>query len=193
MTRTHLVAALAVVLSLVAPAAPATAREVTLEDARGDVWREPDATTASPAPSVRSGDVTKAVVGHDGRRAFVEITFARLARTGSYAQYAVRFQGRNGVVREVLLESSRRMRSGGLRVFNAKGRPVDRCDVDHDIDYRRDEVTVEVDRRCLHRPGKVRVNVNTARATRRGVFFSDTLHDATAASTAWTDWVKRSR
>lgn len=193
MTRTHLVAALAVVLCLVAPAAPAAARELTVKDARGDVWREPDATTASPAPSVRSGDVTKAVVGHDGSRAFVKIKFARLARTGSYAQYAVRFQGRNGVVREVLLESSRRLRSGGLRVFNAKGRPVDRCDVDHAVDYRRDKVTVEIDRRCLHRPGKVRVNVNTARATRRGVFFSDTLHDAAAESTAWTDWVKRSR
>ena len=42
-------------------------------------------------------------------------------------------------------------------------------------------------------PGRVRVNVNTAHATGKGVFYSDNLHDAAAQSTAWTDWVKRGR
>ena len=47
-------------------------------------------------------------------------------------------------------------------------------------------------RRDPRKPGRVRVNVNTAYATRNGIFYADTLHDTAAQSAAWTDWVKRS-
>jgi hypothetical protein len=192
--RTHPLATLLVACALAAPAAPAGAKEIIVKDARGDVWREADTVNATPAPKLRSGDITKAVVAHGGRRASVQIVFKRLTRKGAYTQFAVKLQGSEGrVVREVLVESSRRDRNGVVRVFNAGGRPVDRCDPDHDIDFKRDRVTVSVDRRCLHKPGRIRANVNTARATGRGIFYSDNVHDTAAESVAWTDWVKRTR
>lgn len=192
--RTHVVATLLVACALVVPAAPASAKQITVKDARGDVWRETDTTTATPAPSLRLGDVTKATVAHTGERATVKIRFARLARKGPFAQYAVKLQGNKGrVVRELLVETSKRDRSGVLRVFNAHGRPVDRCDADHDVDYKRDRVTIRVDRGCLNKPRRIRANVNTARATGDAVFYSDTLHDTAAESDAWTEWVGRAR
>ena len=195
MTRTHVLATLLVAgCTLAAAAAPAGAKEITVKDGRGDVWGEADAISASPSPSIREGDITKAVVRHEGDEATVKIGFVRLAKKGAYAQFDVRFQGSRGnVVREVLVEASKRDRSGVLRVFNAHGRPVDSCDADHKIDYKHDKVTVSIDRRCLRKPGKVRANVNTAHATRSAVFYSDNLHDTAAESAAWTDWVKRSR
>ena len=194
MTRTHVLATVLVACALVAPAAPAGAKEITVKDARGDVWREADTVNATPAPSIRSGDITKAVIAHDGKRVSVRVLFKRLARKGAYVQVAVKLQGsKGGVVREVLVESSRRDRNGVVRVFNAGGRPVEGCDADHDIDFKRDRITVDVDRRCLHKPGRVRANVNTARATGSGIFYSDNVHDTAAESVAWSDWVKRSR
>jgi len=194
-TPSHALATLAVAaLALVAGAAPAGAQEVTVPDARGDVWGAADATTATPSPAIKAGDITKAVVRYEDDRAKVRIGFAKLVRKGAYAQYAVKFQGSRGnVVREVLVEAGKRDRSGVLRVFNAHGRPVERCDTGHDIDYKRDKVTITVQRGCLGKPGKVRVNVNTAYATGAGVFYTDNLHDTAAQSTAWTEWVKRTR
>jgi hypothetical protein len=193
-TRTHALATLAAAgLLLTATAAPAAAGELTVVDAPSDVWGAADATNATPSPSIREGDITKAKVIYEDDRATVRIGFARLARKGAFAQFAVRFQGSRGdVVREVVVESSRRNRSGSVRVFNNGGQPVGRCEASHDVDYRRDKVKVTVDRRCLDRSRKVRVNVNTAFATRTGVFYSDNLHDTAAASVAWTDWVRRS-
>ena len=193
MTRTHVLATVLAACALAAPAAPAGAKEITVKDARGDVWREADTITATPAPSIRAGDITKAVIAHDGKRVSVRVVFKRLARKGAYVQVAVKLQGSKGVVREVLVESSRRDRNGVVRVFNAGGRPVDGCDADHEIDYKRDRVSLDVDRRCLHKPGRVRANVNTARATGSGIFYSDNVHDTAAESVAWSDWVKRSR
>ena len=194
MTRTHVLATVLVACALAAPAAPAGAKQITVKDSRGDVWREPDTVNAAPAPKIRSGDITKAVIAHDGARASVRIVFKRLARKGAYTQVAVRLQGSKGrVVREVLVESSRRTRNGVVRVFNANGRPVERCDADYDIDFKRDRLTLSVDRRCLHKPGRIRANVNTARATGSGIFYSDNVHDTAAESLAWSDWVKRTR
>jgi hypothetical protein len=193
-TRTHVLATVLAACALAAPAAPAGAKEITVKDARGDVWREADTVNATPAPSIRDGDITKAVIAHDGRRVSVRVVFKRLARTGAYLQVAVKLQGsKGGVVREVLVESSRRDRNGVVRVFNAGGQPVGRCDADHKIDFKRDRVELDVDRRCLHKPGRVRANVNTARATGSGIFYSDNVHDTAAESVAWSDWVKRSR
>ena len=194
MTRTRVLATLALAgLALAGTMGPACAQQLRVRDARGDVWAFVDATTATPAPAVRSGDITRTVVVHDDR-ATVKIRFEKLARKGAYAQYDVTFQGSRGrVVREVVLETSRRDRGGSIRVFNAKGQPLNGCDASRKVDYKDDRVTVGLDRRCLPKPGRVRVNVNTSRATGGAVFYSDNLHDAAPQSTAWTDWVKRSR
>jgi hypothetical protein len=192
-TRTHVLAALLAAGTLAVTAAPAGAAQLKVKDARGDVWGEADAVNATPSPTISEGDISNAVVAYQRDAVTVKVRFVKLSRTGPYAQYAVRLQGSKGVVREVLVESSRRDRSGVHRVFNGQGGEVGDCDAQHRIDYKRDVVKVKVDRGCLSRSGKVRANVNTAHATGTGVFYSDNVHDTAAQSAAWTDWVKRAR
>ena len=176
-------------------ALPASAASGTLPDARGDVWRAVGVTAAEPSPTTRHGDLTRTVISYDHGTVVVTLRFASLRKKDAYAQYAVRLQGRQGkVVRTVLVETSKRDRHGVHRVFNAKDDGVD-CRAGHDVSYRKDRVTVTLDRRCLSSPKAVRANVNTARATttrkQDAVFFSDSGHDTAAESVAWSSWVKR--
>jgi hypothetical protein len=176
-------------------ALPASAASSTVVDARGDVWRAAGVTGAEPSPTTRHGDLTRTVVTYGRHHVKVKLRFVALRKKDAYAQYAVRLQGKQGkVVRTVLVETSRRDRHGVHRVFNAKDSRVE-CDAGHDVSYRKDRVTVTLDRRCLGSPKAVRVNVNTARATttrkQDAVFYSDSGQDAAAESDTWSGWVKR--
>ncbi|MGA9747266.1 MAG: hypothetical protein WBQ50_07430 [Nocardioides sp.] len=186
-----LVSLLAAGSAVLVTASPAVAGKTTLKDATGDVWGAADATSVTPSPSIAEGDITRAVVSFKDQTVRVRISFAKLRRGGPYAQYSVMLQGRQGkVLREVLVETGKRNRSGSDRVFNAREREVS-CDARHRISYGRDAVTVKLDRRCLGSPKAVRANINTARATGRGVFYSDNAHDTAAESAAWSEWVRR--
>jgi hypothetical protein len=190
-----MVAAAAVTLSAVASVAPASAAELTIADARGDVWRATSTTTAEPSPTTVPGDLARTVVRYEGGQVLVRLYFADLRRRDAYEQFAVRLQGKQGkVIRSVLVETSRREPKGGHRVFNRAGSEVS-CDAQHKVDYAKNRVTVKLDRVCLGSPGAVRVNVNAARATtthrKDAVFYSDSGHDTAAESAAWSAWVSR--
>jgi hypothetical protein len=194
-TPRSLFAVLAAAAVSTAVALPASASSRTFDDARGDVWRAAGVTAAVPSPTTQHGDLTRTVVSYDRNRVKVKLRFVSLRKKDAYAQYAVRLQGKQGkVVRTVLVETSKRDRHGVHRVFNAKDSRVT-CDSAHHVDYRKDKVTVTLDRSCLSSPRAVRVNVNTARATtthrKDAVFYSDSGHDTAAESAAWSAWVKR--
>jgi hypothetical protein len=193
--RFAVVAATAVTLSAVATIAPASATDLKIADARGDVWRATSTTTAEPSPKTVTGDLTRTAVRYEGGDVRVRLNFADLRRKDAYAQFAVRFQGKQGkVVRTVLVETSRREPKGGHRVFNKSNTEVS-CDAKHKVTYSTNRVTVRLDRDCLGSPGAVRVNVNAARATtthrQDAVFYSDSGHDTAAESAAWSAWVSR--
>ncbi len=188
-----LVSLLAAGGAVVGTVTPAVGAKTTLRDARGDVWGAASATSVTPSPSIAEGDITRAVVKYGGQGVRVRISFAKLRRGGPYAQYSVVLQGRQGkIVREVLVETAKRNRSGIHRIFNARGNEVS-CRAAHKIGYHQDAVTVTLDRSCLNKPKAVRANVNTARATGKGVFYSDNAHDTTAESSAWSAWTRRRR
>jgi hypothetical protein len=194
-TLRYLITVLGAAAVSTALALPASAASSTLVDTRGDVWRATGVTAAAPSPTTRHGDLTRTVVRYSRNHVKVKLRFVSLRKKDAYAQYAVRLQGKQGkVVRTVVVETSKRDRQGVHRVFNAKERRVE-CDTGHDVSYRKDRVTVTLDRRCLSSPRAVRVNVNTARATtthnQDAAFFSDSGHDTAAQSTAWSDWVRR--
>jgi hypothetical protein len=193
--RFAVVAAVAATLSAVATAAPASAAELTIADARGDVWKATSSTTAEPSPTTVPGDLTRTLVRYEGSDVLVRLHFADLRRKDAYGQFAVRLQGKQGkVVRTMLVETSRRDPKGVHRVFNKSNREVS-CDAKHKIDYATNRVTVKVGRDCLSSPGAVRANINAARATTThrtdSVFYSDSGHDTAAESAAWSDWVSR--
>ncbi|HEX5986125.1 MAG TPA: hypothetical protein VFY86_06380 [Nocardioides sp.] len=194
-TRFAVVAAAAATLSAVATVAPASAAELTIADARGDVWRETSSTAAELSPTTVQGDLTRTVVRYKGGEVLVRLYFADLRRKDAYEQFAVRLQGKQGkVIRTVLVETSRRDPKGVHRVFNRSNSEVS-CDAKHKVTYSTNRVTVKLARDCLGSPGAVRVNVNAARATtthhKDSVFYFDSGHDTAAESAAWSDWVSR--
>jgi hypothetical protein len=141
------------------------------------------------------GDLTRTLVRYEKSDVLVRLHFADLRRKDAYGQFAIRLQGKQGkVVRTVLVETSRRDPKGVHRVFNKSNREVS-CEPTHKLDYATNRVTVKLDRDCLSSPRAVRVNVNVARATpthrKDSVFYSDSGHDTTAESAAWSDWVSR--
>jgi hypothetical protein len=183
---------LAVAALLVGAAGPASAAEIRLADARGDMWTTGSDGQGVPAPDSNEGDLTRAKVAYRGEKVVVRLAFVDLARRGTYAQYVALLQGRrDGVVREVVLTASPSHWGGRVRVYEKDGDVVASCPVGHLIDYDRNIVRIQVARSCMHRPGSVRANVNIARADRSGAFFSDNPHDDTARSDAWTSWVRR--
>lgn len=172
--------------------APASAAELALVDASGDMWAAGDDGTAVASPGSTLGDVTRARVSYRGSTVELRLRFVDLARRGSYAQYAFVLQGRRDLrTREVVLETSPRHWSGRVRVFKPHGDLVTSCPVAHDIDYAANTVRVRVSRDCLDRPGSVRANVNVHRADELGTFYSDNPHDGLDHSEAWTSWVRR--
>jgi hypothetical protein len=164
-----------------------------LRDARYDTWRTMPGGEVAPAQWAEAGDITRVAVRHRHDRIVLRISFAELHRSGAYAQYAVRVQGRgkHRWIREVLVESGPHRWRGVARVFTGHGNLARRCDLGHRINYRDNVVMVRLDRDCLGRPGSVRANVNAYRANRNGVFFADSAHTDQSGSRGWTDWVVR--
>jgi hypothetical protein len=170
-------------------AAPASAAELTLKDARGDVWRHDEAGTASQAPNVRLGDVTRATIRHVRRHIVVTTRYVELARTGRYANYTIRLQDRQRHVREVVVEAGPRSWPGKARVFGGNGSIVRSCHVRHHIDYSANVVRVVVPRTCIGDGGAVRANLNDYRANANDDFFSDTPQNDRDHASAWTAWI----
>jgi hypothetical protein len=174
---------------------PANAERLVLRDARYDTWRTMPGGEVKPARWADAGDIRRVAVRHRHDRVVVRISFAKLRRSGVYAQYAVRVQtsGKHRRIREVLVEAGPHGWRGEARAFTGHRRLARGCDLRHRIDYGDDLVMVRLGRDCLGRPGSVRVNVNAYRANRNGVFFADSAHTDQPGSRGWTDWVKYSR
>ena len=160
-------------------------------ESRRDTWTFTTVTDPRPAPGGRLGDVTSTTVRHARSQVQVTVRFRALAATGAYASYDLRIQG-DRVVREVVLEAGRGRWAGRVRVFRRDGDPAAGCGgVRHRIDYRHDRVRIVVPRGCLHRPHRVRANLNVYRAGRDGRFWSDSAQTRRAHSDAWTRWLRR--
>ena len=175
-----------------AMAEPAAAEQVTLRDARHDVWRSASVDDLSPAPSATLGDVTRTVVAHGPASVVVTLAFVDLRRSMAYSNYTVRLQNGSRQTREVTLEASRHTPGGRIRVFRPNGRVIT-CAVQHRIDYGRDRVRLSVPRSCLPSSTRVRANVSMHRSNDQGVFFADNPHNQRASSSAWTSWLRAAR
>ncbi|HET6625792.1 MAG TPA: hypothetical protein VFG63_05345 [Nocardioidaceae bacterium] len=174
----------------VATAGAAAAREVTLHDARGDMWQLHFSGGTDPAPGTRVGDVRRARFTHGLRRIVVRQRYVDLRRTGAYWLYTVRLQNGSRIYREVELHAGPGSWQGGTAVFNRRGDRV-ACRVGHRIDYRRNLVVLAVPRRCLGNPHRVRASAASSWAQRRRqVFLTDNPHNRRAGVHTWTRWLR---
>lgn len=158
--RTISTLALAAGLS-VATAGTAAAEELTVTDGRGDVQVLDMATDGwTPAPAVKNGDVSRAVLRHNDGRISVRVKFRDLARKGSMSGHVVRVVTDEGVKRDVNVFAGPGMWGGEAMMSRPNGQEV-ACKVDHKIAYGTNVVTLSFPRACVSAPRWVRLGFGT--------------------------------
>ena len=182
--RSVAVVVTALALALVSTGA-ASAREVTVGDARHDVWRT---NPKAKAPSVRNGDVVRTQFLHGPRNVVVRSRYVDLRKVGRYAQFTVRIENGARRYREVMVETSRTSRNGSTRVFDRRGDRV-ACKVRHQISYSANTVRIEVPRSCLNRPTYVRGTAASYWANQDGDLYTDNPHNQRPTVRTWTRWI----
>ena len=169
-------------------AGAASAREVMLRDAAGDMWRK-DQGNISEAPNSQVGDVRRALFRHDQRNIVVRQRFVDLRRSGDYAQYVVRIESAAGTYREVRVEASPRSWAGKRRVFNRRGDLVE-CATTHRIDYATNVVVMTLPRTCIGTPRTVRATASNYRSDVNHHFLMDNPHNTDSSAQVWTRWLR---
>jgi hypothetical protein len=153
----------AVVAALV-PAGAASAQNVAVPDATGDVWRstfgeaetEP-VTTAAGSPV--NADLVRTTIRHNDRRLSFKFDYADLRRAENRFLAMAQVRTNEGVKREIGVETVTREGWGGTAYFGSPRRELRCRGLRFDIDYSADTVSVSVPRSCLSGPRWVQARV----------------------------------
>jgi len=167
----------------------ASAREVRLRDAVGDMWLQDQQGNVSEAPNSQVGDVRHALFRHSRKNIVVRQRFVDLRRSGDYAQYVVRIESAKGIYRELRVEASSGSWAGKARVFNRRGDLVE-CATSHDIDYVANVVVISLPRTCIGTPGTVRATASNYRSDVNHHFLMDNPHNTESSAQDWTRWFR---
>lgn len=187
---TRALAVLTSALLLVAMSAGvASAREVLLRDAVGDMWLQDQQGNVSEAPNSQVGDVRQTLFRHGQKNIVVRQRFVDLRRSGDYAQYVVRIESAKGIYRELRVEASSGSWAGKARVFNRRGDLVE-CSTTHDIDYAVNVVVMSLPRTCIGTPGTVRATASNYRSDVNHHFLMDNPHNTESSAQVWTRWLR---
>jgi hypothetical protein len=188
--RAAAVAVTMVTALLIAP--PALAGEVSVRDARGDMWViEEGSTDPDPAPSARIGDFVRTTFRHTNTRVLVRSKFVELERTGRRFVTWTNLQARNGRRWFAGVELTPRDRNGRTLLFTGTGVDIT-CNLRHRVNYRQDTVHLSIPRRCLNTPRALRFGQLSefSERTLRFARLDDSLSRQVKRVT-WTDWVRR--
>ena len=148
--RAVAVGAAVAVLPVAAPSA--IAADLTLIDARHDMWViEEGSTEPDPAPGARIGDFVRTTFRHEDRLVVIKSSFLELTRTGKRLTVWVDMRDQNGTKTTVGVRASPGNRAGQTLLFTSQGRDIP-CNVRHRINYERNVVRLVIPRRCLDRP-----------------------------------------
>jgi hypothetical protein len=149
------VAAAVVAAALVTPAAQAAT--VTVDDARGDVWRV-TADDLAPLGETRvNADLVRARVTHGPRLVRAKLTFDELARNRDLRVAQLRLRTPNGRTYDATWSSMQGQPRGAVSFARSRGMDEISCrGLAFDVDYAKETVSFEIPRSCLGRPRWVR-------------------------------------
>lgn len=186
-------AAVAVVLAMALPAAPAAAEQRTVRDARHDMIRvEEGGSNPQAVPGATIGDVVRTKFRHTDRRVIMRTKLAALERTGR--RFTVWVDIQNGARRKWFLgvEATRRDRNGHTMFFTGRGIDVRCAALRHRVNYADDVVRVSVPRRCLDTPRAVRFRLLTEHVRRSWDYaWLDNGLAVAQDDRHWTRWMRR--
>jgi hypothetical protein len=141
-----------VVVTALLGAAPVTAAELTLQDARHDMWViEEGSTQPDPAPAARIGDVLRTTFRHEDHFVVITSSFLELRRTGQRFTVWVNMRDQKGTETTAGIRTSPHNRYGRALLFTSRGEDIP-CNVRHRVNYKRDLVRIAIPRRCLDTP-----------------------------------------
>jgi hypothetical protein len=175
----------AVVAALV-PAGAASAQNLAVPDATGDVWRstfgdpgsEP-VTTAAGSPV--NADLVRTTIRHNARRLAFEYGYADLRRTENRFFVVAQVKTDEGVKREIGVETVSREGWGGASYFGSPTKGEMKCrGLRFDIDYPADTVSVSVPRSCLSGPRWVQARLQV-------MAFEETAEEFSVLTDNWVN------
>lgn len=190
--RRALVVGVATLAALPLAAGAASAGELTLTDARGDMWTmNPDTTSDVmyvPAPNAKNGDFIRSTFRLTAKRVTVVSKFVDVAKVGKY-DFSMRMRDQNTKKHIVDVRATPRNRAGSATLSTYSGSPVD-CTVSHKIDYDRNTVRVSFPAKCIGTPRYLQF---TALDFIEGktTFWIDNPHHEKAIPRGWTTRVRR--
>lgn len=161
------VAASAVALAVLPlTAAPVVAAQLTLIDARRDMWFiEEGSTEPDPAPTARIGDFVRTTVRHTHSRVVVRSKFVELRRTGRRFELFVTMRDQNRRETIAMVRASRQDRTGQTRLFTGRGKDI-ACPIRHRINYALNTVQISFPRQCVDNPRWLRFQVTSLQSGR---------------------------
>lgn len=185
-------AAAAAIAILPLTAAPVSAAQLTLNDARGDMWViEEGSTEPDPAPAARVGDFVRATFRHTDRRVEVRSKFVELRRTGRRFEMFVTMRDQNRRETIAMVRTSRQDLNGRTRLFTARGQDI-ACNIRHRVNYARNTVRISFPRRCVDNPRWLRFQATSSQSARSLRFAHvDDPNSAAEPSLALTGRVRR--
>lgn len=180
----------AVVTSLlVAP--PALGDDVSVQDARGDMWFIVEGSTdPDPAPGARIGDFVRSTFRHAQSRVIVRSKFAELERTGRRFTMWTDLQAGNGKEWFAGVQMTPRDRNGSTTIFTGTGADI-ACNLNHRVNYRKNTVRLSIPRRCLNTPRTLRFG-QLSEFSKRSLRFArlDNALSRQVSRRTWTGWVR---
>jgi hypothetical protein len=195
MSRTSLrslVVALVATPTLLMTAGPAAAAGLTVLDERNDVHQathtDEEGSGWIAVPRQQVGDVVRTTFQHRTNRVAISAKFVDLdRRTGTLLISRMRDQ--SGKKHIVSVEATRRKPAGRADLSTYRGRSLD-CNVDHSINYTRNEITLSFPRRCVDNPRTLQFTAFTV-VTRRKTAFVDNPHSTNPEPRGWTAEIRR--
>lgn len=173
-------------------AAPAFAAQLSVTDARGDMWIIEEGTTSpSPAPGASIGDIVRTTFRHTDSKVVVRARFVELQPTGKRFRMWVDMRDQDGRKTYAAVDSTRRNRDGRSWLMSNRGVDIE-CTVRHSIDYERNTVRVAFPRRCLDNPRYLQFRAMSEHV--RGDWswaYLDNALSAKAPNQAWSDKVRK--
>ena len=164
---------------------PAT---LTVTDARGDMWADPQGRTA-PAPNQHHGDMRRVLITSDAQTVGVRVQYDDLTRRGVMSELEMHVRTNTGARRVAILNlgqiSSRGWR-GDTDVVRHPTYEIVHCDAMHAVNYRSNTIRLSMARSCLGNPRWVQARLVSYFGDRQAQIYVDRSQTDQADRRIWT-------
>lgn len=178
-------------------AAPAVAADLTVEDARKDVYTiqivgegPEEEVRWVKDPSIRQGDVVRTTYRHTDKRVSIRTKFVELERGAQLRMYG-RMRAQDGKKYSFQLVSTKRNPAGRASLRSYRGDKLLDCAVKARVDFAKNTAMLSFPRTCVNNPRALEFTIMSIGGTRRNPGF-DNAQSESFRPFGWTSKVRSS-